>query len=316
MLFFNGIVNVTIGVAFGPHVKLRRSLLRHKRDELLLLSTVDIEKATTFRPLRQFRKQKVKTRVDGAGRDRNENYNESHHKKNKPVSKIRKPLDAFQSSNDYGDGELDKQQRPHRRVNVCSCSNSVCGEILRHRARRENMRIEENEGEASKTYSSTNLAQDFLWNSYYGSAVPRQATDVRDSRHNYCGEAERFLNDNEYPLSKEETMTQNQATDRACKHRSLVLSKMVRQVKRGSRGAAMVASRVVSKKRRQNIELLQSMPLLKQPSEWEEVDRSKPSPHPPSPSYIPGRHISPIALPDGYSPKYSTKHKAVRIAYL
>jgi hypothetical protein len=274
LLFFVGLFNVVIGIAFRSRLKLRRSLFRSKRQ---LSEKRDLEKGADVKEnlwslahtsLGNKLKRKSNAKVKTVQRERESLL------KSPIVKPIRTPLDAFPRSMQGGGGGVQSGASLARTTSTLSPAS----ELLRKRARQENWLIEKQQEEVEKEKGIFS-SQAGLGRQNSNMSVDTTAARIKQGQAG----ANDDLNGAVTP--------REQGVRAAFQRRSLVLSKMVQQVKRGSMSMA-------GKKRAKRVSKIPPLPnrYAKQllipkdaPSAWIEIEKSQSPPHMPSATYRPER---------------------------
>lgn len=302
MLFFVGLLNVLVGLAFGAGVKLRRSLLRSKRD-MLVNAHADVEKSFPFGKGVQKLATKgfhsaasiSKRTPSPLGRIGTEEANRLQSN----IRPVRTAMDAFHSRSTYNVSNGHGMTSKHAAYIAPSCADD---EVLRWRARQENLLAER----MAEGGSASGLSRHFRWDSQNDIAIPRRTPSndidslkarIEEAQAGMCHDLtsprttvprRSFLNAPPSPRS-------GHAKRSGFKRRTLVLSKMVQQVKRGSVSAASAAG-VGRRPRMQRLDGRKgNKAKLRHPTEgpgpWTEVGRTDDQVHvaPPPASYRPGK---------------------------
>lgn len=292
LLFFAGLINFLVGIAFRSRLKLRRSLFRSKRQ---LSEKRDVEEGggeakltTTKNALWTLANTSIDRAKKGSKGGKSKRGGHEQESLLKPqISSIRTPLDAFELPTIQSHREeMMKGGRAQARTNT---SLSATSEMLRNRARQENWRIERQEEEemdrGNGGATSVLLVKDYQWDTSREIPFPRAETMVFAEPATLTAQIKRGQAGASRDLSVGVPKSPGFRT--AFQRRSLVLSKMVQQVKRGSTGSK-------KKKRLSKIPPLPNRYAKKlitreAPGAWMEVKKSEPNPQPPSPTYRPDR---------------------------
>jgi hypothetical protein len=164
-------------------------------------------------------------------------------------------------------------------------------EMLRELARKENMRIE-SEQEMREKERSPLLQDAFQWDTKRGIPIPRSegARSIRGPASSTDEKIRRGQAGMSRDLSRIEPRPRDSGKMKAAfQRRSLVLSRMVEQVKRGS-GASGVLRKRASRVPPVPLNYVKKLIAPRQaPGAWVEVEKSGPSMQPPSSTYQPGR---------------------------
>lgn len=279
LLFFVGLINFLFGIAFRSQMKLRRSLFRSKRER------VDEEKGIVAEDDHRLTKGRARKAMSHLTEKKsNTKRKRDSLLKHSPVQPISTPLDAFKKEA--------RSNHTAQQPSSVSVSNSLvsASEMLRELARQENLRIEKEE------HDESTLLGEYQWDVKRGMPIPKSPSVTYKSpnigsRSTFQDRVKRgqagMSRDLDSPRAKDAA-----GFKAAFQRRSLVLSKMVQQVKRGS-GVSNTAGG--KKKRTSGIPPVPvSYPKklivpLQGPSEWIEVERNGPSMQPPSSIHRPGR---------------------------
>ena len=278
LLFFVGIINFLLGIALRSQLKLRRSLFRSKRD---VLEKGDIEGQRSNKNAKHALWTLSNTCFDskreaGAAQRESESL--------LPAKPIRRPLDAFTHPTEQG-GQVEMASVAGRGTAMLSTTS----EMLRKRARQENWRFEQEQEEQDKEQGAlTRLDDEFQWDTTRNVPVPRADSQRTLSRAQSRTQAR--IERGQAGVSRDlgASTVREPGIRAAFQRRSLVLSRMVQQVKRGSSGGRRKkrASRVPAVPLRYPPAKLTPRPA---PSAWIEVNKSAPPPGPPSAAYRPNR---------------------------
>lgn len=270
LLFFIGMINFLLGIAFRREIRLRRSLLRSKREQFHNPAVAQPEKGETH--IGSYISPAITPSVTMSNR----RPSSTHSIRGQPAAPIRTPLDAFSRpgpSKSYAASEDGMSIHPQRVNSTVSSRASV---FMRERAREENKRVE--------------LADEFRWNSKCSMPIERaeilKSPTPPASVSDQINELQHRIQTGQAGVTNDLKTDESTGVKGAFQRRSLVLSKALRQVKRAS-----VASMKRKAPRRSKVP---AMPIRyatssKKPSEWVEVDKSPDLPSMPPVSYMPSR---------------------------
>ncbi|PWN37008.1 uncharacterized protein FA14DRAFT_176310 [Meira miltonrushii] len=302
LLFFVGLLNTAAGIGFGYRGKLRRSLNRSKRDLHALKQQKDLEKAVPFgtaiRTLANTSIDEAHTlmlthqRTSKSVKSKYSRHSGEHASLLQggaapSIRPVRSAKDAFpNTSADAAYGAALQGDRIANQPNPGNMSvqneplSASDDEVLRWRARQDNLRVER-EQETKENGTQSSFFRDFRYDLQNDMAIPVRTPSV-------LGPME--------PTSKQWQSQAAQAQDDAVqkkqkfKRRTLVLSRVVQQVRRGSLAAYQATK---SAQMRMPGAYRTNLKPKEKPTPWVEVDSSnKPKDdtlHPPAPTYIPGR---------------------------
>lgn len=278
LLFFIGIINFLLGVALRSQLKLRRSLFRSKRE---VLEKGDIEGQRSKNPAKHALWTLSNTRFDSK---RGARAAQRESESLLPAKPIRRPLDAFTHPTEQG-CQVEMASVAGRGTAILSTTS----EMLRKRARQENWRFEQEQEEQDKEKGAlTRLEDEFQWDASRDVPVPRADSKRTLSRAQSGMQARVERGQAGVSRDMGASTVREPGVRAAFQRRSLVLSRMVQQVKRGSVGGKRKkrASRVPALPLRYPPSKLTPRPA---PSAWIEVNKSAPPPGPPSAAYRPNR---------------------------
>lgn len=294
LLFFIGLFNIAAGIAFGYQGKLRRSLKRSKRDLHAQKQKEDLEKAI---PLSSAIRTLVKTSIDDphvllpttrrstksvrSKYSRKSDENASLLQDGAPsIRPVRSAQDAFLSNN-Y---ENAHQQTCHKRSNTVQNEplSASDDEVLRWRARQDNLRVER-EQEKKENGTQSSFFRDFRYDLQNDMAIPVKTPSALDG-------IEPTSKQWHSQAAKEEEIAPAQRKAKF-KRRTLVLSKVVQQVRRGSLAAYQATKS--AQMRMPGAYRTNNLKSKEKPTPWVEVEPSNRIQddflHPPAPTYKPGR---------------------------
>ncbi|MCO5585020.1 hypothetical protein L7F22_038952 [Adiantum nelumboides] len=247
LLFFVGLLNIAAGIGFGYRGKLRRSLNRNKRDLHALKQQKDLEKAI---PLGSALRTLAKTSIDDANilkpttkrstksikskhsRNSGENASLLHPGATTSIRPVRSAKDAFpNTSADAAYGAALNAVNQSSNTAIMPIHNEPLSasddEVLRWRARQDNLRVER-EQEKKENGTQSSFFRDFQYDLQNDMAIPAKTPPALDAFQSTSKQWQsKVAQAQDDPLQKKQKF----------KRRTLVLSKVVQQVRRGSLAA-------------------------------------------------------------------------------
>lgn len=303
LLFFVGLLNTAAGIGFGYRGKLRRSLNRTKRDLHALKQQKDLEKAV---PISTAIRTLANTSIDDAhilmptNKRPSKSVKSNHSRRSgehasllqggaaTSIRPVRSAKDTFPNTSAdaaYG-AALQGDQITHQpNTGVIPVQNEPLSasddEVLRWRARQDNLRVEREQEKKEKNGTQSSFFRDFRYDLQNDMAIPVKTPSALEPME---------------PTSKQWQSQAAKAQDdqiqrkQKFKRRTLVLSRVVQQVRRGSLAAYQATK---SAQMRMPGAYRTNLKPKEKPTPWVEVGPSnKPKDdtlHPPAPTYIPGR---------------------------